>query len=218
MSQNIKRLLSSIIYVSIMWFGTSYSEISCSLLFLIILIICLYEMYKLRKGKTKIIAYSYIIAPFLLIHLFFITDSNYIEKFDPGIILFMYILTWTFDTFAYIIGTIFGNHKILPSISPKKSWEGLLGGTIFCVIVSYLCYDIFVDYSSRFRLIELNKIIIASIALPFTATLGDFTASYYKRLAKVKDSGNIIPGHGGILDRMDAFTITIPVFYLIFNI
>ncbi len=218
MSQNIKRLLSSIIYVSIMWFGTSYSEISCSLLFLIILIICLYEMYKLRKGKTKIIAYSYIIAPFLLIHLFFITDSNYIEKFDPGIILFMYILTWTFDTFAYIIGTKFGNNKILPAISPKKSWEGLFGGTLFCIIMSYLCYDIFVDYSSRFSFIGLNKIIIASIVLPFTATLGDFTVSYYKRLAKVKNSGNFIPGHGGMLDRMDAFTITIPVFYLIFNI
>ena len=60
--------------------------------------------------------------------------------------------------------------------------------------------------------------IIASIVLPFTATLGDFTVSYYKRLAKVKNSGNFIPGHGGMLDRMDAFTITIPVFYLIFNI
>ena len=88
----------------------------------------------------------------------------------------------------------------------------------FVLSWTYLCYDIFVDYSSRFSFIGLNKIIIASIVLPFTATLGDFTVSYYKRLAKVKNSGNFIPGHGGMLDRMDAFTITIPVFYLIFNI
>ena len=128
-----------------------------------------------------------------------------------NLILFILLLTWTFDTFAYLIGVRFGKHKIKESISPKKSWEGFLGGFIFTIITAYLSHTYF-----KFETIE--KIVIISIILPFTATLGDFIVSYYKRQAKVKDSGNIIPGHGGILDRMDAFTITIPTIYIIVKI
>ena len=119
----------------------------------------------------------------------------------------MFILTWTFDTFAYFIGVKFGKHKILPSISPKKSWEGFIGGFIFTIIVSYLTYNYF-----GFGSLQLPLVI--SITLPFTATLGDFIVSHYKREAGVKDSGNLIPGHGGILDRIDAFLITIPTLYV----
>ena len=205
MNKTLKRALSGAVYVAIMWFGTSYSEFTFRLLFAIIGILSLYEMWKLRKGRTSFISYLYIIIPLSLIH-----------QIDKELILFMFILTWTFDTFAYIIGVKFGKHKILPSISPKKSWEGFFGGFIFTIIASYITYnyfDIYFDFSS----IKLPLIIIMSIILPFTATIGDFIESHYKREAGVKDSGNFIPGHGGILDRMDAFMITIPVIYLIIN-
>ena len=212
MNQTIKRTLSGAVYVAIMWFGTSYSELSFNLLFGIILLVCLYEMHKLRKGKTKILAYAYVLVPFLLIQLFDMTDSDYPESpFDPSIILFMFILTWTFDTFAYLVGIQYGKHKIMPSISPKKSWEGFVGGFVFTIIAAYLSQKFFIH-------IALRDVLFVSIILPLTATLGDFIESHYKREAGVKDSGNFILGHGGMLDRMDAFTITIPAIYIIVNL
>ena len=212
MNQTIKRTLSGAVYVAIMWFGTSYSELSFNLLFGIILLVCLYEMHKLRKGKTKILAYAYVLVPFLLIQLFDMTDSDYPESpFDPSIILFMFILTWTFDTFAYLVGIQYGKHKIMPSISPKKSWEGFVGGFVFTIIAAYISQKFFIH-------IALRDVLFVSIILPFTATLGDLIESHYKREAGVKDSGNFILGHGGMLDRMDAFTITIPAIYIIVNL
>ena len=200
MNEKLARTLSGVIYVAIMWFGTSYSETSFSLLFAAILLVCLYEMYKLRKGKTKILSFLYVLSPLLLIHLI-----------PTNLVLLMLILTWTFDTFAYIVGVRFGKHKIIPTVSPNKSWEGFAGGFIFTVIAAYLT----VNYFSK---IELNHIIAISLLTPFTATIGDFIESYYKRKAEVKDSGNLIPGHGGMLDRMDAFMITIPAIYIIINL
>tara|TARA_B100001146_G_scaffold223536_1_gene238424 strand:+ start:179 stop:784 length:606 start_codon:yes stop_codon:yes gene_type:complete len=200
MNQTLKRALSGAVYVAIMWFGTSYSQLSFHILLSVILVVCLYEMGKLRKGKTKIIAFLYVLVPLTLVH-----------QIDRELILFMFIITWTFDTFAYLVGVQCGKHKIMPSVSPKKSWEGFAGGAIFTILAAYLSYQYFGFNSFRYPL-------IISILLPFTATLGDFLESYYKRKAGAKDSGNFIPGHGGILDRMDAFTITIPVIYLLTNL
>ena len=196
MNETLKRALSGVVYVAIMWFGTFCSELSFHILFAVILLVCLYEMYKLRKGKTKILAFLYVLSPLLLVH--FIKTE---------LVLLMFILTWTFDTFAYLVGIKFGKHKIIPTVSPKKSWEGFVGGFIFTIIAAYLT----VNYFSE---IELNQIIAISLFLPFTATIGDLIESHYKRKAGVKDSGNFIPGHGGMLDRMDAFMFTIPVLYI----
>ena len=212
MNKTLKRTLSGAVYVAIMWFGTSYSECTFRLLFAILGVVSIYEMWKLSKEKTKILPFTYVILPFFLIQLFEMTDVNYPNSpFNPSLILFIFILTWTFDTFAYLVGVKFGKHKILPSVSPKKSWEGFFGGFIFTIIASCITYTYFDFESLKFPL-------IISIILPFTATLGDFIESYYKRKAGVKDSGNFMPGHGGMLDRMDAFMITIPVLYLLTNL
>ena len=208
MNQTPKRALSGAVYVAIMWLGTSYSEATFSLLFAILGIVSIYEMWKLRKGKTKILAFLYVIIPFFLIHILGMTDGD--SPFDPSLILLMFILTWTFDTFAYLLGAKFGKHKIMPSVSPKKSWEGFVGGYIFTIVTAYIT-------SKYFLPIDFHLAFIVSLFLPFTATLGDFLESHYKREAGVKDSGNFIPGHGGMLDRMDAFMITIPAIYLIIN-
>jgi len=212
MKTKTKRAISGVFYVLFMWLMTIYSINTFTILFLFIAILSMYEMNKLRKGKTKILAYAYILIPFLLVQFFGIINSNYEESpFDPNIILLMFLLTWTFDTFAYLVGTQYGKHKIMPSISPKKSWEGFLGGSIFTWIISYLTY-------SYFDTISLTKIVIISLILPITASIGDFIASYYKRQSGVKDSGKLIPGHGGIIDRIDSFTITIPCIYILNNI
>ena len=212
MNETLKRALSGVVYVAIMWLGTSYSEATFSLLFAVLGVISIYEIWKLRKGKTKVLAFLYVLIPFFIIQLFGMTDHDYPNSpFDPSHILFMFVLTWTFDTFAYLFGVRFGKTKIMPSVSPKKSWEGFVGGFIFTIISAYLT----VSYLPS---IELNHAIVISLFLPFTATLGDFIESHYKRQAGVKDSGNFIPGHGGMLDRMDAFMITIPVLYIYLHI
>ena len=216
MNEIIKRAIFGGIYVTILWACTSLSPISFGLLFFLLGIVALYEMWKLRKGKSKIMAFVYVILPFTLIQLLPYSNGNTysLESFDPSIILLLFILTWTFDTFAFLTGIKLGKNKILPSVSPKKSWEGFIGGLIFCTIAGWIAYDFFSDFFT----LDIKTIIVLSLSLPFTATLGDFIESYYKRKAEVKDSGNIIPGHGGILDRMDAFMVTIPVLYIIINI
>ena len=212
MNETLKRALSGVVYVAIMWLGTSYSEATFSLLFAVLGIVSIYEMWKLRKGKTKVLAFLYVLIPFFIIQLFGITDHDYPNSpFDPSHILFMFVLTWTFDTFAYLFGVRFGKTKIMPSVSPKKSWEGFAGGFFFTLIVSLIT-------SHYFLAVENSIALVISLFLPFTATLGDFIESHYKRQAGVKDSGDFIPGHGGMLDRMDAFMITIPVLYIYLHI
>jgi phosphatidate cytidylyltransferase len=212
MNQISKRALSGTVYVAIMWLGASYSETTFILLFTILGIISIYEMWKLRRGKNKTLAFLYVIIPFLLIQFFGMTDSGYPNStFNPSLLLLILILTWTFDTFAYLIGVRFGKHKMAPSISPKKSWEGFAGGYIFTIVAAYIT-------SEYFSLTDFHLAFIISLLLPFTATLGDLLMSHYKREAGVKDSGDFIPGHGGILDRMDAFMITIPVVYILINL
>ena len=199
-----------------MWFGTAYSKKTFQILFLILGLWSIYEMWKLRKGKPKLVALLIVIIPFFTIQFFGMTDSNYADlPFNPSVILLMFILTWTFDSFAYLVGKKLGKTKILPTISPKKSWEGFFGGYLFCMLAGSLSYFVFEDY---FNHISILSYILITVILPFTATTGDFIESYYKRKAGVKDSGKIMPGHGGILDRMDAFLITIPVIYIIINI
>jgi phosphatidate cytidylyltransferase len=172
-------------------------------------------MWQLRKGKSKIFAFIYILFPLSIIQIFALNSEIYLNKtFDPSPILMMLVLTWTFDTFAYLIGSKLGKNKIAPKLSPKKSWEGFGGGLISTLIICYLITD--------FNLLTVNidnfNNYILAIFIPFTASLGDFIESYYKRQAGVKNSGKLIPGHGGILDRIDAIMITIPFLYLYINL
>lgn len=206
--ENKKRLIFGLIFISILWFATLYSVASCSILFSIIGLICIYEMYQLRIGKTKLIPLAYIITPFILIQIL-IWKYLSINIYDnivwmPEVILYLFALTWTFDTFAYIFGVKFGKHKILPSISPNKSWEGFIGGLIFTTILAIFIFGE-----------NINKILMYSVLIPISATVGDFIESYFKRKAMAKDSGNLIPGHGGMLDRMDSLLISISVISLI---
>jgi phosphatidate cytidylyltransferase len=103
---------------------------------------------------------------------------------------------------------------MIPKISPNKSWEGFAGGLIISVIISFVLFNL------DFFLNETNSIILIIIGfiLPFTATIGDLIISQFKRQAGVKDTGTIIPGHGGILDRIDALMITIPIILILTKI
>ena len=204
-NNTIKRGSYGLLFIILMWFGTSFSNISFHILYIIIFVICIKEMFHLTKNKNRILGSIYVLIPMIIIHLF-----DYNNGYNNSLLLFIYILTWTFDTFAYIIGIKIGKHKIFPSISPNKSWEGFFGGWSLTIIACILTIE-FTELTTTLE--DINPYLIA-IILPFTATLGDFIESYFKRQAGVKDSGTFIPGHGGMLDRVDALMITIPVLYI----
>ncbi|NMR33743.1 phosphatidate cytidylyltransferase [Chryseobacterium aquaticum] len=133
--------------------------------------------------------------------------SSYDSNFSLEVI-FLFILIWSSDTFAYLVGKFFGKHKMAPKISPKKTWEGYAGGVVLTLVLSY-----FVEmYQPQLR---GNWMIVGFLIAAF-APLGDLVESQLKRTFGVKDSGNIIPGHGGVLDRLDSFLICVPVVYLYF--
>ena len=144
MSEFVKRVLSGVLYVFVLWTATYYSQVSFVVLFIILGSICLFEMWILRKGKSKIIPFIYVLTPFLIVQLFGFTDRNYpLKEFDSSPILILFVLTWVFDSFAYIIGSRFGKNRIMPKISPKKSWEGFLGGMVFTVLSVYYINQFF---------------------------------------------------------------------------
>jgi phosphatidate cytidylyltransferase len=130
--------------------------------------------------------------------------------YNKGILLGLFILIWTNDTFAYLFGVKFGRNRLFERISPKKSWEGSIGGLVFSMIAAYFLSIFFNELSC------LEWIGMAIIIVIF-GTLGDLTESMFKRSLNIKDSGNILPGHGGILDRLDALFVSVPFvfFYLI---
>ncbi|RKS96332.1 phosphatidate cytidylyltransferase [Chryseobacterium defluvii] len=133
--------------------------------------------------------------------------STYNHTFSLEV-LFLFILIWSSDTFAYLAGKFFGKHKMAPKISPKKTWEGYAGGVILTLVLSYFVEQ----YQPELR---GNWMVVGFLVATF-APLGDLVESQLKRTFGVKDSGNIIPGHGGILDRLDSFLICAPVVYLYF--
>jgi phosphatidate cytidylyltransferase len=123
-------------------------------------------------------------------------------------VFMLFVLIWSSDTFAYLTGKFFGKHKMAPRISPKKTWEGFAGGVILTLILGFFVEQYFPELRGNWMIVGL----LTSIFAP----LGDLVESQLKRSFAVKDSGNIIPGHGGILDRLDSFIICAPVIYLYF--
>ncbi|MCA6066892.1 phosphatidate cytidylyltransferase [Chryseobacterium sp. RG1] len=133
--------------------------------------------------------------------------TSYDDTFSLEV-LFLFILIWSSDTFAYLTGKFFGKHKMAPKISPKKTWEGYIGGVVLTLVLSYFIEQYHPDLRG-------NWMVVGFLVAAF-APLGDLVESQLKRNFGVKDSGNIIPGHGGVLDRLDSFLICVPVVYLYF--
>lgn len=134
--------------------------------------------------------------------------------FTPQIILAVLLMVWANDVFAYIIGSQIGRTKLFERISPKKTWEGSIGGFILCLATGALMYKLMPMWGYN-QLSLMNWIVLAGICSVF-GTLGDLVESMLKRSLDIKDSGSILPGHGGFLDRFDAFIFAMPfvAFYL----
>lgn len=127
-----------------------------------------------------------------------------------GLELLMYalLIVWITDSGAYMVGRKLGKHKLFPYISPNKTWEGSIGGTFVAVIIA-LVYSVF--FLPEYNLIYMTFV---ALILSIAGQLGDLIESAYKRYYRVKDSGNILPGHGGILDRFDSMLIVLPLLHI----
>ena len=125
----------------------------------------------------------------------------------PYILLGYFFLIWASDSGAYIVGSLIGKNKLFERISPKKTWEGAISGFVFSVICGLL-------FIRAFRLMKVNAeaFILVSV-LSIMGQIGDLAESMIKRSYNVKDSGSILPGHGGMLDRIDSFLFSIPILY-----
>ena len=134
--------------------------------------------------------------------------SDFGPVIGPNLIFFLLIVVWLGDAGAYYVGKRFGKHKLAPRISPKKTVEGLVGGIITSVIAAVVIHLTF------FPQMQLIHAIIVGIVLSVTGVIGDLAESMWKRSAAVKDSGTLIPGHGGFLDRFDSILFTAPILYV----
>ncbi len=134
--------------------------------------------------------------------------SSRITEYDHVPLLTFFILIWTSDTMAYVCGRLFGRHKLFERISPKKTWEGFIGGLIFTVAAAGMIANWFM--ASEFNYKQEVTWMLTAIVISITGMLGDLSESLFKRSIDVKDSGTILPGHGGILDRFDALLLAVP--------
>lgn len=153
----------------------------------------------LRSLALSYMSQIYIALPIALM--------SVIYRLSPHLLLLLFILVWVNDTFAYLTGCSIGKHKMWERISPKKTWEGLAGGILFTIITAALCGFFASHYFAGLNALQMS---LLGLVVGIAATLGDLVESLLKRTCGVKDSGNLIPGHGGILDRIDSILVVIP--------
>jgi phosphatidate cytidylyltransferase len=188
---------------------------------LVILIVSLLLILELFRNRESAIAnlgttflgvfYSGLFASSLIDLREFYKDSAFTYSQGGYLIISILATIWVCDSAAYFIGSALGNNKILPRVSPNKSWEGSFAGFIFSIIVMLACKPILADF------LEWRDAIVIGLIVGIIGQAGDFIESLLKRDAHVKDSSSFIPGHGGVLDRFDSLLFTAPIVYLYLN-
>lgn len=269
MNNLTKRIISGIVYVSVLIFAILFSKISFLSLFFVLMMFCLYEFTKMIELKSVFpfvigfLAYIfgnilnvedvpsrvifiyvgvllflcifssfvwilfakkeeiinhlgkiflsviYIIIPFILMAQIPFLNNDF--KYASSAILGVFFLIWTNDTFAFLVGKNFGRVKLLKHISPNKTVEGFIGGMIACFIAGYIIALYFTELST------IQWIVISGLVSVF-GVLGDLIESMFKRQAGLKDSSNLIPGHGGFLDRFDSVIFAAPFIFIYLQI
>ncbi|MFD2552593.1 phosphatidate cytidylyltransferase [Bizionia sediminis] len=166
-----------------------------------------------KKEIPLFISKRFLIATFYLssAFVFLVLIANYNSTYNPLILLGSFILVWVNDTFAFLVGKNFGKQKLFEKISPKKTVEGFIGGLFFSSVASYFI-------ATFTGTLNFNSWLVLAIIISVFGTLGDLIESKFKRQAGVKDSGVIMPGHGGLLDRLDSIIFAAPFIHLFLDI
>lgn len=197
--------------------GNEYLYIS----FLFFFILFTVELYRKKSNPFTNIAFAffsliYIAIPIaLLVNITSVTTSYDTQAiyYRRELLLGYFFLVWASDSGAYVFGSLFGKHKLFPRVSPKKSWEGSFGGVVFVMIFAWLFYKFIPELGLSPAMSYLNWVIIGVIIVVM-GTFGDLLESLLKRSIYIKDSGSILPGHGGILDRFDSVFLSAPFVFV----
>lgn len=183
------------------------------LYFLIIPLLVVLFIIELFRNKPSpfvnigitILGIVYISLPLSLLN-YLVFPKIQPDKYTYEIILGYLVLIWTNDTSAYISGITFGKHVLFKRISPKKTWEGFIGGALVTMVVAFLIHG-------AFDVINRTDLLVFGIIVSTIGVAGDLVESSLKRSTNIKDTGNILPGHGGILDRIDSILLTSPLIF-----
>tara|TARA_B100001113_G_scaffold11655_1_gene9122 strand:+ start:4376 stop:5035 length:660 start_codon:yes stop_codon:yes gene_type:complete len=210
------RLFTGIIYISVITGSILYSQASFIIVGSLLFLIATYESHiiwlKVQK-KEGYFKYPYYQISILLSFFFFVSIPyggwGYNEIYNPYNILLIFILIWITDTMSYIIGVKFGKNKIDKRVSPNKTWEGFFGGFLFCILFSIFSFNYLQEVYPLWKTISLG------VLIPIFSLIGDMGQSKLKREAGVKNSGFLIPGHGGIYDRLDSTICVAPIAFII---
>jgi len=200
------RFIGYIACIGFLLNSLGYESISLNFIisFVIITLIITFVLNeKINLTDISITFFSIFYIPFLFQHIIYLDGSNYIW--------FVFITAWGTDTFAYLVGNLFGKTKLCPDLSPNKTVEGSIGGILGSVLITIL-------FAKYFEIDPLWKLIVLSSLAAIIAQFGDLTASKIKRIMDIKDYGFILPGHGGILDRFDSILFTAPFVYYFVNL
>lgn len=172
-----------------------------------VVLVLVAELYRQKPNAIHNWAYFILGQVFVALPFSLLNFILYIDGWQPIILLAVFVTIWVNDTGAYLFGVTFGKHRLFERISPKKSWEGFVGGAVAAILSGYV-FSLFIPQISL-----TNWLIFSEIIVVF-GTLGDLIESLLKRTVDVKDSGNVIPGHGGLLDRFDSMLLAAPVVFI----
>ena len=198
-----------------------YAGVAKSVVFIPYLVTIVYllvaELYLKQQDPIQDWAYTmlaqmYIALPLSLLNvLAFNATNNGLVAFNPILPLSVFVFLWVNDSGAYCVGSLIGKHKMFPRISPAKSWEGSIGGAVFVLAAAYA-----ISYFIGQNMLTMPEWLGLGLVVVVFGTWGDLVESLFKRTLGIKDSGDILPGHGGMLDRFDSSLLAIPaaVIYL----
>ena len=203
-----KRILSSLIIIPIVFFFITKGSLFFLFFLGIFFYATSYEWFKMNKNND--------LRTIGIIYLFIVAYSAYYlrENFGSKIFIFVIIICIFTDIGGYIFGKLFKGPKLI-KISPNKTYAGMFGGFILAMIAGSIYKKNIFIYSYQ---IEDSKFLLTILLISAISQIGDLIISYFKRLAKVKDTGKLLPGHGGLLDRVDGIIFAVPIFYLILSL
>lgn len=202
-------LVSACLFLLSFFIAKGILEIKYFLALLPLLIVIMAaELYRKKSRPVENIAVTifsiaYLAVPLSLTNFLVFPEITGGNAYTPKILIAIFALIWIHDSGAYLVGVSIGKHRLFERISPKKSWEGAIGGTLIAIGASYFIAGVIPE-------ITLIHWMLLSVLVVVSATFGDLTESLFKRYFGIKDSSNILPGHGGVLDRFDSLFFVVP--------
>ncbi len=214
-------LVVMLLLVSIIIFNYKFNFISNEIIILLsLLTIFSIELFSNKKKALLNVSSTLFGTIWIGLMLGSMLAIREIDYMGFELLLLMFLSIWACDSAAFFFGKLFGKKKILPLVSPKKSWVGSISGLVAAIIVSYGLYSTetnfanYIDFGKINKVFNIGDILFLGIIFGGFSQLGDFGESLLKREAGIKDTSNILQGHGGILDRFDSISFSAPVYYI----